>query len=122
MDLLANLHPVQQALAATLFTWLVTAAGAAIVFFVRSVRANVLDAMNGFAAGVMIAGCAENDCFHRSGNEWTLRRVLRERDPRLRQRVPSERVELAWLPLPAHGRRAKRLREFRERLGELGND
>ena len=23
--------------------------------------------------GVMIAGCAENDCFHRQGNEWTMR-------------------------------------------------
>lgn len=53
--LLDSLHPVLQALVATLFTWLVTAVGAALVFFVRGVQRRLLDAMNGFAAGVMIA-------------------------------------------------------------------
>lgn len=47
--------PVMQALAATLFTWGVTAAGAALVFVIRSVNARLMDAMLGFAAGVMIA-------------------------------------------------------------------
>ncbi len=47
-------HPVQ-ALIATLFTWGVTALGAALVFLFRSVEKNVLDACLGFAAGVMIA-------------------------------------------------------------------
>ncbi len=40
---------------ATLFTWGVTAAGAGLVFFTRTVHQKVLDAMLGFAAGVMIA-------------------------------------------------------------------
>jgi coenzyme F420-reducing hydrogenase delta subunit len=75
-----------------------------------------------FADGVMIAGCAENDCFHRSGNEWTMQRMIRRRDPRLRQRVPTERVELAWFPPLADRRRAQGLREFGERLRESGND
>ena len=44
-----------QAFLATLFTWAVTAAGAALVFFFVSVRKTLLDAMLGFAAGVMIA-------------------------------------------------------------------
>ena len=48
-------HPVVQALVATTFTWLVTAAGAAVVFFTRTINQKVLDAMLGFAAGVMIA-------------------------------------------------------------------
>lgn len=47
-------HTVQ-ALIATLFTWGVTALGAAAVFLFRSLNRNVLDAMLGFAAGVMTA-------------------------------------------------------------------
>lgn len=47
--------PVLQALLATLFTWLMTAVGAAGVFFFRSVNRRALNVMLGFAAGVMIA-------------------------------------------------------------------
>ncbi len=74
-----------------------------------------------FADGVMLAGCAENDCYHRLGNEWTLRRMARERDPYLRERVALDRVAPAWLPPGAHRRRAVALRAFRDRLRELGN-
>jgi ZIP family zinc transporter len=48
-------HPVQQALLATTFTWGVTALGAAVVFFFNTVNRKTLDAMLGFAAGIMIA-------------------------------------------------------------------
>ncbi len=47
--------PVTQALLATLFTWAVTALGAATVFFTPTVSRRLLDAMLGFASGVMIA-------------------------------------------------------------------
>ncbi len=50
-----GLNPVLQALVATLFTWSVTALGAAFVFFFKSINRKVLDGMLGFAAGVMIA-------------------------------------------------------------------
>jgi ZIP family zinc transporter len=50
-----GLNPVVQALIATLFTWAVTALGAAFVFFFRTINRKVLDGMLGFAAGVMIA-------------------------------------------------------------------
>jgi ZIP family zinc transporter len=50
-----GLNPVTQALLATLFTWFLTALGAGMVFFFRSINRKVLDAMLGFAAGVMIA-------------------------------------------------------------------
>lgn len=50
-----ELEPTTQALVGTLFTWGVTALGAAFVFFFKSVNRKVLDAMLGFAAGVMIA-------------------------------------------------------------------
>ena len=50
-----GMNPVLQALIATLFTWFITALGAALVFFFRRINRKVLDAMLGFAAGVMIA-------------------------------------------------------------------
>jgi ZIP family zinc transporter len=51
----AGLPPVVQALLATMFTWGMTAAGAALVFGTKNVPRKLLDAMLGFAAGVMIA-------------------------------------------------------------------
>ena len=54
-DWFETLHPVKQALLAGGFTWSVTALGAAVVFMTRSVNRKLLDAMLGFAAGVMIA-------------------------------------------------------------------
>jgi ZIP family zinc transporter len=51
----AETHPVIQALFATLFTWGITVAGAAVVFFTKEVSRRFLDAALGFAAGVMIA-------------------------------------------------------------------
>ena len=50
-----DLSPVFQALLATLFTWGVTAAGAALVFLVRDLSRTLLNTLLGFAAGVMIA-------------------------------------------------------------------
>ncbi|XP_017483870.1 PREDICTED: zinc transporter ZIP11 [Rhagoletis zephyria] len=47
--------PVMQALLGTLFTWGLTAAGAACVIFVRGNQRKSLDAALGFAAGVMVA-------------------------------------------------------------------
>jgi coenzyme F420-reducing hydrogenase delta subunit len=72
-----------------------------------------------FADGVMLAGCAENDCYNRLGNEWTMQRMARLRDPHLRQRVPHDRVDLTWLPPGAHRRYAKALQAFRTRLRSL---
>lgn len=50
-----NLSSPIQALLAGIFTWAITALGAAFVFFFKKVNKNVMDAMLGFAAGVMIA-------------------------------------------------------------------
>ena len=55
IDTLARFHPVLNALLATLFTWGVTAIGAGSVFVARQVNERLLAAMNGFAAGVMLA-------------------------------------------------------------------
>lgn len=55
MEWLRGLSPVLQALLATMCTWLATALGAGVVFFFRRIDRRILDALLGFAAGVMIA-------------------------------------------------------------------
>ena len=54
-DYFVSAHPAIQALIATCFTWFLTACGAAVVFVTREFKRQLLDWMNGFAAGVMIA-------------------------------------------------------------------
>ncbi len=54
-DTLGDLDPVMQAFIAGLFTWIMTAAGAGLVFFFAEINRKMLDGMLGFAAGVMIA-------------------------------------------------------------------
>ncbi|MCK4502256.1 MAG: ZIP family metal transporter [Desulfuromonadales bacterium] len=55
IDWFIQLSPIMQALLATLFTWFVTALGASLVFFFKTINRKVLDGMLGCAAGVMIA-------------------------------------------------------------------
>ncbi len=50
-----SLGAVYQSLMGGLFTWGLTALGASLVFFFRTINQKILDAMLGFAAGVMIA-------------------------------------------------------------------
>ena len=55
IEQVSGLGPVLAALLATCFTWAMTALGAAGVFFFKTVNKRVLNAMLGFAAGIMIA-------------------------------------------------------------------
>lgn len=55
VNFLSNFSPVIQALFGTLFTWGMTALGAAGVFISKEISRKLLDGMLGFAAGVMIA-------------------------------------------------------------------
>jgi ZIP family zinc transporter len=55
ITLLKDLNPALQAFLAACFTWGLTALGAASVFVTNRVNRKMLDAMMGFAAGVMIA-------------------------------------------------------------------
>jgi len=54
-NFLQNIHPVILALIAGLFTWAMTAFGAAAVFLAKEINRKFLDVMLGFAAGVMLA-------------------------------------------------------------------
>jgi len=55
LSFISQFNPVVQALLAGLFTWFVTACGAAWVFATKKFSQKILDAMLGFAGGVMIA-------------------------------------------------------------------
>lgn len=55
MEWINGQSPVVLALIATLGTWALTALGAAMVFFFKTINKRVLNAMLGFASGVMIA-------------------------------------------------------------------
>ncbi|HJS55976.1 MAG TPA: ZIP family metal transporter, partial [Chitinophagaceae bacterium] len=50
-----GLGPVKSALIATTFTWVVTALGASLVFFFKTLNRSALDPMLGFTGGVMVA-------------------------------------------------------------------
>ena len=50
-----SIDPVLAAFYATLFTWGLTAAGAALVFLFKTLNRAVLDGMLGFTGGVMVA-------------------------------------------------------------------
>ena len=50
-----NQNPIIGAFYATIFTWLMTALGASLVFFVKNLNRMVLDGLLGFTGGVMVA-------------------------------------------------------------------
>lgn len=55
VEFFREIGPVKAALLATTFTWLVTAAGASLVFFFKAMNRAVFDVMLGFTGGVMVA-------------------------------------------------------------------
>jgi zinc transporter, ZIP family len=55
VEFFTAIGPVTAALIATTFTWLVTAAGASLVFFFKTIHRGVFDAMLGFTGGIMMA-------------------------------------------------------------------
>jgi ZIP family zinc transporter len=75
-----GIGPIYSALIATTFTWLVTAAGASLVFFFKTMNRSVLDPMLGFTGGVMVAA-----------SFWSLLNPAIEMSERLYPRMP-------WMP------------------------
>ncbi|TFJ91824.1 ZIP family metal transporter [Lentibacillus salicampi] len=55
IDYFTSLDPIIQAAVATIFTWLMTALGASLVFTTKNFNQRLMDSMLGFAGGVMIA-------------------------------------------------------------------
>lgn len=55
IEYLESIDPILAAFYATMFTWIVTALGASLVFFFKTMNRAVLDGMLGFTGGVMVA-------------------------------------------------------------------
>ncbi|MFO7851989.1 MAG: ZIP family metal transporter [Bacteroidota bacterium] len=79
MEFLLEYDPILLALLATLFTYFVTALGSSMVFFFATIRKRLLNAMLGFAAGVMIAA-----------SFWSLLKPAIE--------MTVEKGDIAWIP------------------------
>lgn len=52
---LESINPILAALYASLFTWIITAMGASLVFLFKGMNRSLLDGMLGFTGGVMVA-------------------------------------------------------------------
>ncbi len=71
------------------------------------------------ADGVMLTGCSAGECHNRFGVDWTLARLNRTRDPRLRNRVPTQRIATLWTAPVEVWTHHRRLADFAERLQGL---
>ncbi|MDN5304587.1 MAG: zinc transporter, family [Fusobacteriaceae bacterium] len=79
LEKLLEVNPILLAFLATIFTWLMTAFGSAMVFFFKDINKKLLNAMLGFAAGVMIAA-----------SFWSLL------NPAIQ--MAEERGDIGWIP------------------------
>jgi ferredoxin/coenzyme F420-reducing hydrogenase delta subunit len=71
------------------------------------------------ADGVLLSGCGESSCYHRLGIRWTAARLAATRDPRLRARVPRERVATCWAGRQERGRLDRAVADFGRRLSSI---
>ena len=53
LEFFNNLNSIEQTLIATLFTWSITALGAALVFCFKKINKNLLDAMLGYDRSIL---------------------------------------------------------------------
>jgi ferredoxin/coenzyme F420-reducing hydrogenase delta subunit len=70
----------------------------------------------GLADGVLLAGCAPGNCYHRLGDRWTEERIAGQRDPWLRERVPRGRVAVSWAARGDGRQRAADVAAFQAQL------
>jgi quinol-cytochrome oxidoreductase complex cytochrome b subunit/coenzyme F420-reducing hydrogenase delta subunit/NAD-dependent dihydropyrimidine dehydrogenase PreA subunit len=77
-------------------------------------------ALRGAAHGVVIAGCAE--CHYRYGDAWLGERLAGARNPKLRARVPRERLDVVWLGRGERVALQARIVAFRDRIASMRAD
>ncbi|MCK6451977.1 MAG: cytochrome b N-terminal domain-containing protein [Alphaproteobacteria bacterium] len=73
----------------------------------------------GLADGVFLTGGSEGACVNRLGIQWTELRMDGERDPRLRDRVPRERMARRWAARHEATSLAGEIAAFRAQLATL---
>lgn len=68
------------------------------------------------ADGVVVANCREGGCEYRLGERWTTERLERQREPKLREKVPAPRLEIAFVSANDSAQLDCVLTEFRARI------
>jgi len=71
------------------------------------------------ADGVVLTGCRDGECHYRLGAQWMDERVAGDRDPRLRKRVPRERLLKVWAAPTDRNMLAQEIATFADQLGNL---
>ncbi|MCP4936144.1 MAG: hydrogenase iron-sulfur subunit [bacterium] len=71
------------------------------------------------ADGLFFTGCREGNCHHRFGQDWTNERVDGKRDPKLRKRVPRERIKQFRAGIADEKMLVDGVREFAEHIATL---
>ena len=74
-------------------------------------------ALRAGADGVLVAGCREGGCEFRLGQRWTARRLLGQREPRLRGTVPAGRWNTVWADAGDEAAVRAALERMRRRTG-----
>jgi ZIP family zinc transporter len=77
-----GLSPLMQGFTGSLFTWLVTALGASMVFFIKDIKKGTMDTLLGFTGGVMLAA-----------SFWSLL------NPAIEMAQEQGYEKMAWLPV-----------------------
>ena len=68
---------------------------------------------------VALAGCASEDCYFRLGDKWTERRLRRERDPYLRERVDVARLTHMHMRPTSRRQHRKQVQAFADAIAKL---
>ncbi len=71
------------------------------------------------ADGVVVTGCRRGECHYRLGQIWLEERLDGVRDPRLRKRVPRERVNRIWASATDGRMFARNMASFQGTLSDL---
>jgi quinol-cytochrome oxidoreductase complex cytochrome b subunit/coenzyme F420-reducing hydrogenase delta subunit len=75
--------------------------------------------------GVVVTGCRRGECHYRLGQIWLEERLDGNRDPRLRKRVPRDRILRSWASATDGRSFEKNITKFKgdiELLGPYGNE
>jgi coenzyme F420-reducing hydrogenase delta subunit len=71
------------------------------------------------ADGVVVTGCRSGECHYRLGTVWLEERLEGKRDPRLRKRVPRERILQVWASATDGRSFERNLVNFKGEVNEL---
>jgi len=71
------------------------------------------------AAGLLISGCRQGDCYYRLGDRWLRERLSRQRVPFLHRTVDTSRIVCTWLAATDSAIMDQEIAQFRRYLQQL---